>query len=91
MLIELKNGKRKEFNPVVAKVLIARGVGKEVKAGLQYQTRMMTAEIPSPAPQHVSGQTVKLTEDQALSDAPYGYKADGTPRKRPGRPVSDHE
>lgn len=26
------------------------------------------------------------TQDEVTEEAPYGYKADGTPRKRPGRP-----
>lgn len=79
MLIELKNGKRKDFKPAIAKVLIARGVGKEVDSGLQYQTRMMTAESTVLARQN--------TVDAIVNTAPYGYKADGTPRKRPGRPA----
>lgn len=67
--LELKNGKRRKFNPQVAKVLIARGVAFEIDSeapGLGYQTRMMQAD-----------------------PAPYGYKADGTPRKRPGRPAKE--
>lgn len=34
---------------------------------------------------------VKVPEYQTrmMEAAPYGYKADGTPRKRPGRAVSD--
>jgi hypothetical protein len=66
--LELKNGKRRKFHPEVAKVLIARGMGKEVMR-MGYNTRIMTAEITQAA-------------------APYGYKADGTPRKRPGRPAA---
>lgn len=42
-----------------------------------YQTRMMTAETAS-AP-------VQYSRSEPVEAAPYGYKADGTPRKRPGR------
>lgn len=65
--LELKNGKRRSFAAPVAKVLMSRGMGKEVPT---YQTRMMTAEAP---------------KSQEKEEAPYGYKADGTPRQRPGR------
>lgn len=73
MLIELKNGKRKEFKPALAKILIAKGIGKEAQVDLQYQTRMMTA------------QPVQYTRSEPVEAAPYGYKQDGTPRQRPGR------
>jgi len=46
--------------------------GKLRKVEPTYQTRMMTAAAPM----------------QAAEEAPYGYKADGTPRKRPGRPAA---
>lgn len=41
MLIELKNGKRKEFKPAIAKVLIAKKLGKSVE--------LLTKEV-KPAP-----------------------------------------
>lgn len=47
------------------------------QASQTYSTRMMTAESPASA--------------AVVDPAPYGYKADGTPRKRPGRPVAGHE
>lgn len=77
MLIELKNGRRVKYPKQVGKVLVARGLGVEVTgedsapAQPTYQTRMMQA-APVTA---------------AADPAPYGYKADGTPRKRPGRPA----
>lgn len=73
--LELKNGKRRKFHPQVANVLIRRGMGVEVQAGA-YLTRDMRAAEP-----------VRQVEKEG--DAPYGYKADGTPRKRPGRGKAD--
>lgn len=69
MIIEYaKTGRRKKVNPKVGKLLIVRGLVRDVSddapAQQTYQTRMMQA------------------------DAPYGHKADGTPRKRPGRPAA---
>lgn len=52
---------------------LARMVGKVEAAAPQYQTRMMTAE------------PVQYTRSEPVEAAPYGYKADGTPRLRPGR------
>ena len=46
-----------------------------------YQTRMLQSD----APQAWHGAEVVAVE------APYGYKADGTPRKRPGRPAASEE
>lgn len=66
----VKNGRRREVNAKVGKLLVGRGLAREVvDAEPVYQTRMMQA-----AP---------------VDAAPYGYKADGTPRKRPGRPTKD--
>lgn len=60
-----------------------------------YQTRMMQAGGPAnlpPAPAQdapaddapAEAEAVAATEvDTPTQDAPYGYKADGTPRKRP--------
>lgn len=76
--LELKNGKRQKFNSQVAKVLIARGMGKEV--GSQgYMTREMRPSVPAPQVE---------PETEKSDDAPWGYKSDGTPRKRPGRPAA---
>lgn len=63
------------------------------QASQTYSTRMMQAEPAAPAtvtrpvtqsekPQVFPGAIIQSAE------APYGYKADGTPRKRPGRPAS---
>jgi len=38
--LELKNGKRRSFHSQVAKVLVARGIGREV---MGYQTRELRA------------------------------------------------
>lgn len=74
MQIKLKNGRVQRYQDAIGKVLVARGIGEEVKAeevAGTYQTRMLTAAVPViPA---------------ATTEAPYGFKADGTPRKRPGR------
>lgn len=75
MLIELKNGRRVKYPGQVGKVLVSRGLGVEVSSEAPsqptYQTRMMQAAPAVPA----------------TDLAPYGYKADGTPRKRPVRPA----
>ena len=77
-----KNGQQRTINARVGKILIGRGlaraVGDDEKAPAAYETRMLNAAVPAPVP--VSAPT----PDHA---APYGYKADGTPRKRPGRPA----
>ncbi len=61
-----------ELPDKMAKVFIKVG-----KLGIPaYSTRMMQAEVPA------------VVVAQAAEAAPYGYKADGTPRKRPGRPAA---
>lgn len=66
-----RNGRQRTVNGKVGKLLIGRGLAREVgEAAPSYQTRMLTAATPAADP------------------APYGYKADGTPRKRPGRPAA---
>ncbi len=61
-----------------AKLLIKIGKLAAVEtAALGYQTRMMSATS-----------SVTAAQDEP---APYGYKADGTPRKRPGRPAAKAE
>lgn len=57
-----------------AKVFVRAGRLKKVESAPTYKTRMMTAAPPIRAEQP--------------DPAPYGYKADGTPRKRPGRPAA---
>lgn len=75
--LELKNGKRRKFHPQVANFLIRRGLGVEVQAqAATYLTRDMRA---SDSVRHFEPQ------GDSADDAPYGLKADGTPRKRPGR------
>lgn len=77
MQIKLKNGRIQRYPDAIGKVLVARGIGEEVKAmeaAGTYQTRMLTAAAPTVPAIPV-----------AIPEAPYGYKADGTPRKRPGR------
>lgn len=44
--LTLKNGKTRYFNPQVAKVLVARGLGTEAA---NYQTRELRAEAPKSA------------------------------------------
>lgn len=62
-----------------AKVLIKVGKLQPVTASMGYQTRMLSAE-PVTAP-------VQYSRSEPVEAAPYGYKADGTPRLRPGRPA----
>jgi len=78
MQIKLKNGRVQRYPDAIGRVLLARGIGVEVDASpaadsapQTYQTRMLTA-----GPAAV-----------AADPAPYGYKADGTPRKRPAPPA----
>jgi hypothetical protein len=55
-----------------AKILIKIGKLAHAQAAAPtYQTRMMQAASPAAL---------------VAPEAPYGYKTDGTPRKRPGRP-----
>jgi len=67
-----------ELPDKMAKVFIKIGTLQAVHPSAPvYQTRMMQAEpvavVSTPAP---------VVADE---EAPYGFKADGTPRKRPGR------
>lgn len=62
-----------------AKVLIKIGKLQAVGTAPVYQTRMMSAEPVA------SAATVQYSRSEPLEAAPYGYKVDGTPRKRPGR------
>lgn len=83
-----------ELRDKTAKILIK--VGKLAPAG--YLTRDLRAEHPrAPAivvePVTVVADTAiaePTTDEAAIDEAPYGYKADGTPRKRPGRPASEN-
>lgn len=75
-----------ELKDKTAKLLIKVGKLREPNeraiAVPSYQTRMMQAE--EPARSYVA---VMKEEAEEAPEAPYGYKADGTPRLRPGRPA----
>lgn len=53
--LELKNGRRKAFPAKLAKVLVARGLGRE----MTYQTREIRAEAPK-APDEADGLRAEL-------------------------------
>lgn len=74
MHIELKNGRRTNVPDQAGRALVKLGRAVEVQEGQAhagYSTRMMQAGAPAPR-----------KADSSI-EAPYGYKADGTPRKRP--------
>lgn len=52
------------------------------KVGKLLIGRGLVSEVSDEAPAQPVYQTRMMQ-----ADAPYGYKADGTPRKRPGRPA----
>lgn len=62
-----------EMPDKTAKVFIKVGKLQEAESSLGYQTRMMQAEPIAAAP---------VVVEEAVEEAPFGYKADGTPRKR---------
>lgn len=72
------------FSPKMTKVLIKLGKLEEANepapSAPVYQTRMMQAGEPQ-----VTHYVLPAEEKEEA--APYGYKADGTPRLRPGRPA----
>jgi hypothetical protein len=79
----------------VAKVFIKKGRLAEAAvahAKQAYVTRDMrpAAPVSYVAPQTVAEEPQDAHEAEESVDeaAPYGYKADGTPRKRPGRPAA---
>jgi hypothetical protein len=77
MLIEyVKNRRRVNANAQVARVLIAKGLAREV---VEVAERAIAAPVASPASPDYQTRMLQA-QDQA---APYGFKADGTPRKRP--------
>ena len=87
MLIEYtKNGRRVNAHRQVAKVLIARGLAREVAEG---DSITPAAAAQSPVVEAAATPAAPAYETRALqatdNPAPYGLKADGTPRKRPGR------
>lgn len=77
MLIEyVKNGRRRNVTSAVAKVLIGRNLARAVD------------EVPGDAEGAAAvpaSQTygTRMLQAEPADPAPYGYKADGTPRKRP--------
>jgi hypothetical protein len=77
-----------ELRDKTAKVLIK--IGKLAHAG--YLTRDMRAEHPQAPTVIIEVRQTAVADpvvEDASEEAPYGYKADGTPRKRPGRPASE--
>lgn len=80
-----KPGEEFELPDKTAKVFVK--IGKLQKVEPKYQTRMMTAEAPA-IPARVEPAAEVAPESAPEDPAPYGYKADGTPRKRPGRPAA---
>lgn len=71
-----KPGEEFELPDRAAKVFIRAGKLRQVEQ--TYQTRMLAAASPMRAEQPAT----------QPDPAPYGYKTDGTPRKRPGRPAA---
>lgn len=62
-----------------AKVLIKVGKLRAVDEGSQvYRTRVMQPQEP-----------MQMQQAAMQAEAPWGYKTDGTPRKRPGRPATE--
>ena len=73
-----------EFPDKAARLFIKVGKLKEAPT-LAYNTRMMQAAPVAPVVAVVESEVLAVTE--SAEAAPYGYKADGTPRARPGRPA----
>ena len=75
MLIEYtRNGRRRTVNAKVGKLLISRKLAREVDE-----------EAKTEAPATNPGYSTRMLTAEP-DPAPYGYKADGTPRKRPAPP-----
>ena len=84
-----------ELRDKAAKAMIKIGKLKQASAPAapaSYMTRELRA-----APQAAPEPAAPVSGDEAAEEAvpaeaepaPYGYKADGTPRKRPGRPAAE--
>lgn len=86
MRIKLKNGIIRRFPLAVGRVLVARGMGVEV--GIE---GALEASVEAMLGSHVYAHRMMQAAPVESDPAPYGYKADGTPRKRPGRPARDEE
>ena len=67
----LRDGSRRLMHRQLAKVLAKKGM-----------VRIVDAEAPAPA-----AYETRMLQAAPAESAPYGYKADGTPRMRPGRPA----
>jgi len=76
MQIKLKNGRVQRYPDAVGRILVSRGIGVEV------------GSEPVVEAQTYQTRMLAATTVAAVDPAPYGYKADGTPRKRPGRAPS---
>ena len=79
MLIEyVKNGRRQNVRPAVAKLLVRRklAVIVEDQAGDAVEEKAPQAQAPRTY-------DTRMLQSNTTEAAPYGYKADGTPRKRP--------
>lgn len=77
MLIEyVKNGRRRKVRPAIAKLLERRGLAVIVEESA------VTEQKPKVAPSAQKYDT-RMLQAYTSEAAPYGYKADGTPRKRP--------
>jgi hypothetical protein len=84
MLIEYtKNGRRRKVNADVAKVLIGKGLARAVDEAQQPEAAEAAPPVASPAAPVYDTRMLQADPAQA---APYGLKADGTPRLRPAPP-----
>lgn len=78
MLIEfLKNGRRRKVRPAIAKLLVRRNLAAIVEETNE------EAEQMAPRAQSAQKYDTRMLQADTSEAAPYGYKADGTPRKRP--------
>ena len=68
----LKDGSKRLMHRQLAKVLVKKGVVRIVEAEAEAAPAVYETRMLQSAP---------------AESAPYGYKADGTPRLRPGRPA----
>lgn len=87
-----KPGEVFDFPDKAARIFIKARRLAEAPAGQAYITRdMRPAPTPVAVVEAVEPETVEVSAEEAeeaAEEAPYGYKADGTPRKRPGRPAA---
>lgn len=77
--LELKNGKRRAFNAQVAKVLVARGIGREVvqeEVSQRYMTRDMRCGAPAPVQENpVSDELSELKAEADRRGIKYHHRA----------------